>query len=377
MNYSYYRRYRTPKRKTNNFSSFLFFVVFLMVLVLILKICIGTIMNLKEEHRDEAILTINQGSADITLWGHEDSQVASSAQIILEGDTISTGDGSYVTLSFQNGSEVRMDANSRLIFESFEKENNDDFVSLDLVKGRAYVVNLPKENGVMDLTLKTDIMNLLSYSGEYLAMNSSDQEYVYGIEGQVNVQYLDRAAPEDLLVDEVTLLSGTKSAFDAIKRHDFLARSAVVLVGDMSDDLIDDGFYLWNIGQVYLPEPTDREPESDSQIDSEPEVIPVIESEPLRIALDSPESGSVIDKSAVAISGKIVSGTASKVTVSWSGNGEAYPLGLFSAGDSGFRYVADVDYSNFMKGENTYTIVAYDENGVSSNAIVVRLVGEF
>jgi hypothetical protein len=39
--------------------------------------------------------------------------------------------------------------------------------------------------------------------------------------------------------------------------------------------------------------------------------------------------------------------------------------------------VADTDYLNFAAGENTYTIVAYDKDGVASNVVRLQINGEF
>ena len=97
----------------------------------------------------------------------------------------------------------------------------------------------------------------------------------------------------------------------------------------------------------------------------------------LSISVTSPSSGSTIQKDAFAIEGQIVSGTASKVTVTWSGNGEPFVLGLFEPGSSSFRYVADTDYLNLAQGSNTYTIVAYDSAGNASNTISLTITAEY
>jgi hypothetical protein len=50
---------------------------------------------------------------------------------------------------------------------------------------------------------------------------------------------------------------------------------------------------------------------------------------------------------------------------------------VFEPGSSSFRYVADSDYSNLARGSNTYTIVATDSVGNSSNTIVLTITAEF
>ena len=78
--------------------------------------------------------------------------------------------------------------------------------------------------------------------------------------------------------------------------------------------------------EMSLVEATSEEPAVPVE---EPEEDLSESSPSLSISVTSPSSGSTIQKDAFAIEGQIVSGTASKVTVTWSGMGNPSVLGLF------------------------------------------------
>ncbi len=109
----------------------------------------------------------------------------------------------------------------------------------------------------------------------------------------------------------------------------------------------------------------------------EGETLPEESSTQLNISVTSPGLNATIQKSAIAIEGSVLSGTANTVTVTWAGNNQAYTLNGFAPGDTEFRYVADASYGNLKAGSNTYTVIAYDAQGQVSNTLVVTIVAEF
>lgn len=380
MSYTYYRRYQPNRRKRrpSQFGSFFLLVIILLILALLSWGVYNFFSNLKEEQRNEASFSVERGSAQIQLWGQEHSKTASSLQTVHVGDQIVTSEASLSTFTLHNGSTLRLDESTHLVFESFEQDGSDDFVTLRLLSGRAWVQNWPKESGRMQLLLSTDVMDMQSYTGEYLVSNVANEEYLAVMEGSVKVEYVDRTG-ETVVVDSLSVSAGSISYFDDVKERQFLQRSAVVLAGPLEEDFFEeDAFVAINEGEVVIIE---EEPEVEEEVEvvveePEPQPEPEASVETLAIAVVSPASGSVINKDAIAIEGRIVSGEASRVSVTWSGSGDAYDLGLFEAGSDSFRYVADVNYSNFAEGKNVYSIVAYDEDGQVSNTLLIEITYE-
>jgi hypothetical protein len=413
MNYTYYRRYQPQKRKSS-FGSFFWFVLFLVLMILALRACISVVSNLNEEKRDEAILSVNQGSAELLLWGQNDWEDAADSQIVLEGDSVRTGEGAYVTLEFYNGSELRLDENTQLNFASVEVTEDADEIVLQLVDGRAYLDHEPLERGEMDIELRTDIMNLGSIGGEYLVSNLVDDEYVYVMDGQVTAEFVDRfqsngsSDDDGAVIETVILNDGSKSVFNDSKQRALLDRDNVTLSGEIEDgELLGDEFLMWNMGTLEVEEEVvveaevvvEEEVAEEEELVEEPEEIAdvvedeivteivaevetesdeaIVSDEALSISITSPDWPLTVTETAVAIEGQVVSGEADEVYVTWSGNGEPYMLSLFESGSDTFRYVVDVNYLNFAAGENTYKVVAYDEAGNVSNVINVVITGEF
>jgi hypothetical protein len=400
MNNTYYRRYR-PNRthKPSSFKSFFWFVVTLVVLALGLRACVSVFTTAQAEKRDEAVLSIDKGSAEVTVWGEQTASSALNAQILFEGDEVATNENSYVTLKLHNGSELHMDESTTLTFLSTNLLDESEEIVFQLLSGRVWMDILPNEMGEFTIITQTDVVNAVVQQGEFLVSNVSGEESVYGFDGQADLEFVDRGE-KDVLIERATLRAGTKSIWGNDKVDALIARQHVTLTEKTEQgDLSNDPFVMWSLGTVGLGELDEEEGVVDLEeveeeeeaevfetevVEDEPEPEPEPEAEvevdaadTIQISILSPSSGSTIGKDAIAIEGRVSSGVAERITVEWSGNGEEYPLGLFEAGGESFRYVADVNYANFALGENTYIIRAYDADGKLSDVISLVLVGQF
>lgn len=391
MNYTYYKRYR-PSPKRTNFKSFFWLVLILVVLLLVLKGCVSVVSSLLKDKEDEATLTLNKGSAQVVEWGQTDSQEVADAQLLLVGDTVQTGEGSIVTLTFTNGTTVMLDQNSKMTFAKATVTDSAQTLEVDLLDGRAFVKQAPQDENQPTLLLHTAVMNIESMSASYLASNQSNKQYIYGFDGQATVRFVDRSQ-EDSVIDTATIEKGKKSVLTDDAEKNLLARESVTLIGDAGDDLMGDSFIAFVNGEISAlgtaeetSPPEDATPPVDATapVDatttetvteaSAPVPVPVSS---LQIKVTSPGLNSTIQKNAIAIEGVIVAGTADHVTITWDGNGKPYTLAGFKAGNSSFRYVADATYGNFKVGVNTFTVVAYAADGTVSNTVTVVITAQF
>jgi hypothetical protein len=341
MNYTYYRRYQ-PRKKKSSFKSFFWLVVFLVLITLFCKACVGFVMDLAEEKRDEAILSVNRGEAEVLLWGQNDWQSTADSQIILEGDSVRTSEGSTVTLALHNGTELRIDENTHLVFSEVLVEGDDDFVMIELKDGRVWLEQIAKEKGQMELTVQTDVLNVISLQGSFLISNLVDDEYLYVLDGQATVEFADRTAGS--IIEEVVVEEGNKVAMSDARQRQLLNREDILLFEEYMDELAVDEFVMWNVGTWSYtvesepedepveeePEPEEDEIEETSEPEEvtpeEPEPEPELEEEPevteeLKISISSPLNGVTITETEIAIEGVIAAGYADEVYVTWSGNG--------------------------------------------------------
>jgi hypothetical protein len=386
MNYTYYKRYR-PSPKRASFKSFFWLVLILVVLLLVLKGCVSVVSSLLKDKEDEATLTLNKGSAEVVEWGQTDAQEVADAQLLLVGDTVQTGEGSIVTLTFTNGTTVMLDQNSKMTFAKATVTDSSQTLEVDLLDGRAFVKQAPEDENQPTLLLHTAVMNIESMSASYLASNQSNKQYIYGFEGQATVRFVDRSQ-EDSVIDTATIEKGKKSVLTDDAEKNLLARESVTLIGDAGDDLMGDSFVAFvNGDSTALGTAEETTPPEDATVPTDATTttttetpVPVPAPTPvssLQIQVTSPGLNSTIQKNAIAIEGVIVAGTADHVTITWDGNGKPYTLAGFKAGSSSFRYVADATYGNFKAGVNTFTVVAYAADGTVSNTVTVVITGQF
>jgi hypothetical protein len=381
MNYTYYRRYQPTRRKNSNFRSFFWLVVVLVVALLILKACVGIASSVFEAKKDDAVLTVYKGEAEILEWGQTEAESASDAQLVLEGDQVETAADSWAMLSFYNGTQIHLDQNTKVVLSEVVIDEQKEQAYLQLIQGRLWVSHDAETDANLDIQVDTDLMTLQSLQGEYLVSRLGEGEAVFVYDGPVTVEYMDRSG-EASVIETVVMKGDEMSILDSDKQTALLARQNISLVEPVGEGMFVDSFVRWCEGlpvvEETVEEATDEEPaeEEETPVEESEEEEPTVTSG-LTIAVSSPASGSTITKDAIAIEGSITSGTASRVTVTWSGNGQPYTLSGFTAGGSTWRYVADVDYANYALGSNTYTITAYDENGQPSNTVTVVLNAEF
>ena len=374
MSYTYYRRYQ-PSRRRSGFKSFFWLVLFLVFFFLILKACVSVFSSFAEDKKDEAVLSVIKGNAEILEWGQSDAKFASDSELVLVGDQITTGENSRVSLSFYNGTLVYLDENSKVKIAEFRAGESHNQMELQVVDGQIWVEHLAQDEGELELLVQTDVMNLQSFQGTYLVSNRVDEERVAVKSGQVGVDFVDRGE-EELVIESLTIKEGEQSLLTDEKERALLARENISLVEPVVVEFWDTVFVEQQSSGEQAESETTGPIEIEEDLEASTEEV-VVEETSLVIAVSTPSSGATIEKDAFAIEGQIVSGTASKVMVTWSGNGQAYPLGLFTAGSGSFRYVADTDYLNLSQGPNTYTIVAYDSEGNASNTVVLTIDAAF
>lgn len=403
MNYTYYRRYQKPHRKRTQFKSFFWFVLILVLLAIGVSACVRIANNRAQERRDEAVLSIQRGEAEFLSFGQENWKEAADSQIFLEGDSVRTAEDSWATLEFHNGTQVRLANDTELTFTEVRTEGLDDFIVLDLASGRAWLNQVPKEQGEMTVQIRTDVINMSALSGDALVINAMNAEGVYVFDGQVSMELVERdpEGGKDSVIERFFLEEGFKTELFVDDVSKLIARQNITLFEEMDDrEFGSNDFLAWNLGETIIEEFSEEEEDLENNdeeleeetfeaeeelLEEEEEAEEVLEEpeeeaaseDALAISILSPSSGSTIEKDAIAIEGVISSGEASRVSVTWSGSGQAYDLGFFEAGSDSFRYVADVNYGNYALGENTYTIVAYDAAGQPSNTVTLVLVAEF
>jgi len=379
MSYTYYRRYqptRGVQKKPSHFGSFFSLVVFLVLLGLALRACISVASQFYTAQEDEAILSLSQGSAEVLVWGHDDFTPASDAQIILLGDEVKTGADGFAALKFMNGTEVLLGPSTHVLLADLDP-SHDPAMTLQLKEGSVLMKQVPDDQGQTQLKLQTDLFDVLSLKADYLLEFTSTREALHVLAGEATVNYMDRSGSEEVLVDTRVLESQESSVFDPVKKQSFLSRADVVMTEPSNAAVAMQPLVQWAETGHLLAENTPAQEVALVETEVEEKAPAVADEEAaLQVRILSPRSPFALQGSAIAIEGALT-GEAERVTVSWSGTGTAYPLGLFEPGSSSFRYVADANYGNIQPGENRYTIIAYAKDGTASEPVTVVIQASY
>ena len=373
MSYTYYRRYqptRGVQKKPSHFGSFFSLVTFLVLVGLALRACISVAGQFYSAKEDEAILSLSQGSAEVLVWGHDSFAPASDAQIVLLGDEVKTAANGFASLKFMNGTEVLLGPSTHVVLADLDP-THDPAMTLQLKEGSALMKQVPDDQGQTQLKLQTDLFDVLSLKADYLLEFNSSREALHVLAGEATVNYMDRSGSEEVLVDTRVLTAQESSVFDPAKKQSFLSRADVTMSEPTTLDLATQPLVQWAQTGYLLAESAPAQEVALVGTEVEEKAPAVAEEEAaLQVRILSPSSPFALQGSAVAIEGSLI-GEAERVTVSWSGTGTAYPLGLFEPGSSSFRYVADANYGNIKPGENRYTIIAYAKDGTASEPVTV------
>lgn len=379
MSYTYYRRYQKPQRKKRSqFAAFFWLLLILVILVFVLKACVSVVGAFTKERQDDIVLSVEKGSGEVLSFGQSEWETASDLGVILEGDSVQSAALSNLILDVHDGPRIRMDEESYLSFDRVEKdENGETEIHLVLHDGRIWYDNT--EETSTSVVIHTDLMRV-SGGTQFLLSNTASAESLYVFDGTVEVDYVDRGL-EEVVLESLSLPARTKSLVTPEVEAALLARESVALSEAMdADEFEENEFVQWSLGEIPLEEDLEPLEEEEEELEDEPveeEEVVAPEPDALSIKITSPLAGSSDTDGAIAIEGTILNGTAQRVVITWSGNGQPYPLGLFEPGSTAFRYVADQQYGNFQAGPNTYTVTAYDAEGNPSNTVSVTIQGDF
>ncbi len=400
MSYTYYRRYRSPRRRVSSFQSFCGFVFVGVFLLLLLYAGLRFVNYLWEERRDEAVLTVLRGAATVQEWGESEPRLAFDAESVLIGDTVHTDFEGWAVLRFLDGSELRLDADTTVTLrEVVTTDPQQTEVVVSLEQGRVWLHQALNRDPAFQMTVQTSVLDVRSEMAEALIKVSPEQQGLQVFQETVKVLYVDRAR-DQRTVDTTMLRSGQQTLLTAETQRALLARENVDLLQDFDLTKMEDDFVLWNRDGI-LPSASEAATVSDTEGDSfendeketspeedlEEELTPLDETEEeldaadeepldlenLKIRLDSPAATVELQKDGIALEGSIVSGEAARVEVTWDGNGQPYVLSGYTAGAADFRYVADAAYGNLRLGVNRYTIKAFDSKGQVSNVLTVTV----
>ncbi len=383
-------------------------------------ICIAIILILlfnlwraltSSDFKEDAYMHVIDGSVQMKTWGTDSYFDLSGDALIMEGDEVRTSANAKVIVEFSDGTIMRMDAGTHVLFNSIE-DDSDKKIIIDLLEGGLWFNQIYKSTE--DTDLKINLTNVVVDSNEAsvfaIADNADGQSArvfaVFDDEGLL-VEVMNK--DNDKVIEKEYLGVGQEIVFTDKVLEKYLAYQSPTVISALSDDFKSSAWYKWNLledetptefqkyatsGNVGLkqvtpeilePEkgliPDEEEEAVDSEELSDPEdVEEEVEEEeavdlgPLAVpAITTVSGGTQIDDGGFYN----VTGNPAVLTGSISGAAKVivnnYTLTKFKPGDTSWTYFANADYDLMQEGENSYEVYAVDAEGNKSEVITVKV----
>ena len=412
--YNSSRRYRRMRRQHSGGAAVDYVMPFLIL------ICVGVILILAfnlwraifaPQSKEAAYMHVVDGAVQLKVWGTENYFALDSDTLIMQGDALKTDANAKVIIEFFDGSIMRVDGASDLVFDSIDDGGKVPEINLSLDSGAVWFNKVYKNTLATEVNIDLDDIVVHSNLASVFEVDSDLAHTVRVLNVFEN--------NEGVLVD---ILSEDKSSvvdFEKIGVAQEIAFTPAVLdrywkfqsptvLGGVADSFKSSEWYAWNIAEDELPTEIERTTggtENVGLIPVESQVIteekplekePVEEVEPDQLADNAVEieeeaspvvSGSLAMPTIGSVSGAqekdsngfyVASSNPAILTGSVSGAANVvvngYTLSKFKAGDSTWTYYANADYGLLAEGENFYEIYALSADGAKSGVLTVKVV---
>lgn len=389
--YHRHRSYRRPRSST-------YFMPFLIILgvgvIAVLIFNLGKAVFGGSESKG-AYMHIVDGSVQMRTWGTEDFFGLSSDALILQGDELKTSEGAKVIVEFFDGTIMRIDGGSDLVFEEMNSEDNEPSIALMLVDGKIWFNKIYQDTGLTDLVVKMDDATIYSQAATVFEAENEFEEVIRVLHGDDVTLEIFTEDNEKVVASE-TVGIGQEIVFSENVLQTYWQYKSPSVLTAISDEFKSQDFYLWNIKEDKKPTEFVKITDEGGQfVEVKPEIIEVaepeleeVEPEVKEVEPEVKEVSSDLKKPVLAsVSGvakpdangfylvkerlAVLTGTVSGAdTVIVNG----YTLKKFTAGSTSWTYFANADYGLMKEGENVYEIYAVDSAGKKSEALVVKVL---
>ncbi len=388
-----------------------YFVPFLII------VCIGVILVLifnllralfSADSVKAAYLHVDSGTVQMKAWGTEGFFDINSDVLVMQGDEIYTAAGSKVIVEFFDGTILRLDGGTDVIFDSISDESDDPEISLKLLDGAIWVNKVYKntQSTVLNIDLTSVVVRSEMASVFEVENEVVDAVRVFNVfenEG-LGVDVMSKDGGK--VLDSENVGVGQEVLFTKEVMERYYAFQSPTVVTGVGDEFKTTPWYLWNVAEDKAPKQFEKvagasgaglvkvEPEilvpEDSGDDvvvepTKPEETDKTEEDKTETvatgALSKPTVTSVAGKAAPEASGtyKVTSRVAT-LTGNVSGADKVvvngYILQKFKPGDTTWTYFANSDFGLMKAGDNTYEIYSIDASGKKSETLTLKIFYE-
>lgn len=358
-----------------------------------------------EEEVQGAYIHVVDGSVQVKQWKAENYISLAVDTLFLEGDELRVPVGSRAIVEFFDGTLMRLEGGSDVIFQEMNSETKIPSITILLVDGETWFNKIYKDSN-SEFTIKMNNIDVKSNSTDVFALSNEFEEAVRGINGSVEVNVYSK--DDDNIVESENVGVGQEIVFtDAVLKKYWEFQSPNVLFA-IADNFRESEWYKWNISEDESPsafvkvvggesefvevEPEIFEPEvgdvdgengeestEDESTATEEESTEPEEAEDVSVQLSRPTITSVAGVTETNADGfYVISNHIGTLTGNVSGASKVtvnnYTLQEFKLGDTTWKYLANANFNLMVPGENTYEVYSEDENGNKSETLIVKVL---
>ncbi len=366
------------------------------------------------DFKEDAYMHVVDGSVQMKAWGTDSYFDLTVDALVMEGDEIRSSANAKVIIEFFDGTIMRMDGNTHVVFKSIEDDDGDPTIMVDLLEGNVWFNKVYKSTEDNDLQINLDNIVVISNEASVFAVADdfgAQSARVLGVFDDKGL--LIEVLNEDVekVIEEESLGVGQEIVFTDKILEKYWAYQSPTVISALSDEFKISDWYTWNLAEDETPTEFQKYVSSENvglqqvepEVVVEPEegLIPadsvVIVDEESTESEESPEEEVVEEEESIdlgplgtpavtTVSGGTqideggfynVTGNPAVITGSISGAAKlivnSYTLTKFNPGDTSWTYYANADYDLMQEGENIYEVYAVDAEGNKSEIITVKV----
>lgn len=323
-----------------------------------------------EESLSEVFLYVAEGEARIMPFGIDEWQTAHSSTRILQGDALQSSHSGKVVLEFYDGTIVRMGADTELVLNKILDEPDKDEFELHLKSGDLWVKKPKTMSGASSVLVDMDDIAVKAVGTVFALRKKGSDHQVRVMQGTVSVDVF-KFDDERSSVDSFDVGVGQEALIDSVALDDFRQYQRPYVLDALSDVFKNEDWYKWNLNEDAAPtdfsgKGGDTKVISDGFVDVDAPDVPVITS-PDTLTFTTKEKTFTIQGTASSDTAQII------VTHKGFGLVDTHVLSQFKLGDEDWSYKVNADLDNLLEGKNTYSVVAVDEVGNKSDAVILTV----
>lgn len=397
-----YRSPRIRRRHQVRYSDYLLPFLILVAIGVIVVLLFKLWNFLFSDDSDAAAyMHIVEGSVEMKAWGTDDFFDISADALIVAGDELVTSANAKVIVEFFDGTIMRLDGSTDVIFEEIDGDAEAPLISVILVDGNAWFNKVYIDSAgltALDVKLSDAVVN--ADLSSIFEVESGIDKYVRVIDGEdVRVDILDQDGRKIVADEEVGI--GQEVMLNDAAMQRFWSFQSPNVVMAASENFKLSAWYLWNAEEDKNPTEFEKAVNGKKFVKAPPEEVKGEEedlekeadTESLQIEGEELSPEAAIGDNGVAVPTIIsVAGgnqtnadgfyvVQSNPAVIHGGVSGAvkivvndFVLQKFNPGDSTWTYYANADYGLMKAGENVYQVYAYDAAGGQSAALTVKVL---